>query len=114
MKYLNEFSELKLTSVAPKTVLGSTEIWLYDTQKRKLSYYVADSHIGTMTVKGTTIVGFDATKSGVKTLRKPADVLKKLMAGGKPASRKVFSEINAVHAQPNGRTNEHTIILKAY
>jgi hypothetical protein len=36
------------------------------------------------------------------------------MAGGKPASRKVFSEINAVHAQPNGRTNEHTIILKAY
>jgi gamma-glutamylcyclotransferase (GGCT)/AIG2-like uncharacterized protein YtfP len=114
LKYLNEFSELKLTSVAPKTILGSTEIWLYDTQKRKLMYYVADSHIGTMTVKGTTIVGFDATKSGVKTLRKPADVLKKLMAGGKPASRKVFSEINAVHAQPNGRTNEHTIILKAY
>ena len=114
MKYLREFSELKLTSVAPKTILGSTEVWLYDTVKRKLHYYVADSHIGTMTVKGTTVIGFDATKSGVKTLRKPADVMKKLMAAGKPASRKVFSEINAVHAQPNGRTNEHMIILKAY
>ncbi len=114
MKYLKAFDELKLTSVAPKTVLSTTEIWLYDTVKRKLHYYVADGHIGTMSVKGTTIIGFDATKSGVKTLRKPQDVLKKLMAGGKPASRKVFTDVNAVHAQPNGRTNEHMIILKAY
>ena len=114
LKYLKEFAELKLTSVAPKTIVGATEVWLYDTVKRKLHYYVADSHIGTMTVKGTTIIGFDATKSGVKTLRKPADALKKLMAAGKPASRKVFSEVNAVHAQPNGRTNDGMIILKAY
>jgi hypothetical protein len=114
LKYLKDFAELKLTSAAPKSLVGATEIWLYDTSKRKLHYYVADGHIGTMTVKGTTIMGFDATKSGVKTLRKPADVLKKLMAGGKPASRKVFSEINAVHTQPNGRTNESMIILKAY
>jgi hypothetical protein len=114
LKYLKEFAELKLTSVAPAKIVGATEVWMYDTTKRKLHYYVADSHIGTMTVKGTTVIGFDATKSGVKTLRKPADTLKKLMAGGKPASRKVFSEINAVHAQPNGRTNENILILKAY
>jgi hypothetical protein len=114
LKYLKDFAELKLTSVAPKTLVGATEIWLYDTAKRKLHYYVADDHVGTMTVKGTTVIGYDATKSGVKTVRKPADVLKKLMSAGKPASRKVFSEINSVHAQPNGRTNEHIVILKAY
>jgi len=114
MKYLKEFAELKLTSVAPAKIIGATEIFMYDTLKRKLYYYVADSHIGTMTVKGTTVVGFDATKSGIKTLRKPADVLKRLMTGGKPASRKVFQEVNAVHAQPNGRTNENILILKAY
>jgi hypothetical protein len=114
LKYLKDFAELKLTSVAPKTLVGATEIWLYDTAKRKLHYYVADDHVGTMTVKGTTVIGYDATKSGVKTVRKPADVLKKLMSAGKPASRKVFSEINSVHAQPNGRTNESIIILKAY
>lgn len=112
LKYLRDFSELKLTSVAPKTLVGATEIWLYDTEKRKLHYYVADDHVGTMTVKGTTIIGFDATKSGVKTIRKPADILKKLMSAGKPASRKVFAEINSVHAKPNGRTNEEMIILK--
>jgi hypothetical protein len=114
MKYLKEFAELKLTSIAPAKIIGATEIFMYDTLKRKLYYYVADSHIGTMTVKGTTVVGFDATKSGIKTLRKPAEVLKRLMTGGKPASRKVFGEVNAVHAQPNGRTNENILILKAY
>jgi hypothetical protein len=114
LKYLKTFDELKLSSVAAKSLVGATEIWLYDTSKRKLHYYVADGHIGTMTVKGTTIIGFDATKSGVKTIRKPAEVLKKLQSAGKPASRKVFTEINAVHTQPNGRTNEHMIILKSY
>ena len=114
LKYLKEFAELKLTSVQPKTLVGAAEIWLYDTEKRKLIYYVADDHIGTMSIKGTTIIGFDSTKSGVKTVRKPQDVLKKLMSSGKPASRKVFTEINSVHAQPNGRTNDAMIILKAY
>ena len=114
IKFQKQDDTLKLTSVAPSKIIGATEVWMYDTAKRKLHYYVADSHIGTLGVKGATIVGFDATKSGIKTLRKPADILKKLMSGGKPASRKVFTEINAVQAQPNGRTNENLIILKAY
>lgn len=114
MKYQKVDETLKLTSVSPAKIIGATEVWAYDTAKRKLHYYVADSHIGTMGIKGTTIIGFDATKSGIKTLRKPADVLKKLMAGGKPASRKVFTEVNAVHAVPNGRTSDTLVILKAY
>jgi hypothetical protein len=73
---------------------------------------VADSHVGALGVKGTTILGFDTTKSGVKTLRKPAEFFKKFMTAGKPAARKLFTEINAVQAQPNGRTNEGLIILK--
>jgi hypothetical protein len=36
------------------------------------------------------------------------------MSGGKPSSRKVFTEVNAVQAQPNGRTSDNLIILKAY
>jgi hypothetical protein len=53
-------------------------------------------------------------KSGIKTLRKPAEILKKLMTGGKPSSRKVFTEVNSVQTQPNGRTSDNLIILKAY
>ena len=114
VKFLKQFEELKLVSVHPAKIIGASEVWAYDTAKRKLHYYLADSHVGTLGVKGSTILGFDSSKSGVKTVRKPVDVLKKIMAAGKPATRKLFGEINAVHAQPNGRTNENLIILKVY
>lgn len=114
IKFLKTFDELKLVSIHPAKLLGSTEVWAYDTAKRKIHYYLADSHVGTLGVKGATILGFDTNKSGVKTVRKPAEFLKKLMSAGKPASRKLFTDINAVQAQPNGRTNENLIILKVY
>ena len=114
VKYLKLFEELKLVSIHPSKIIGATELWAYDTAKRKLWYLIADSHVGTLGVKGTSILGFDSTKSGVKTVRKPADVLKKLMAAGRPAARKLFTEINSVHTVPSGRTNDDLIILKAY
>lgn len=114
VKFLKTFEELKLTSVHPGKLIGASEAWLYDTAKRKLWYLVADSHVGVLGVKGATILGYDTSKSGVKTVRKPSEVIKKLMAAGKPAARKLFTEINSVQAQPNGRTNENLIILKVY
>lgn len=116
VKYLKSFvdaaTKLNLTSLSPAKIIGATEVWAYDTAKRKLHYYVADSHVQSLGIKGTAITGYDTTKSGVKTLRKPGDILKKLMSAGKPAARKLFAEINAVQAQPNGRTNDGLIILK--
>lgn len=114
VKYQKTDDELKLTSIHPAKIIGATEVWAYDTAKRKLHYYVADSHVGTLGVKGASIVGFDATKSGVKTIRKPDEVLKKFMAAGKPAARKIFTEIRAVQAQPNGRTSENLVFLRAH
>lgn len=118
LKYLKAFKDvslkLDLTSVPPSKIVGATEVWAYDTAKRKLWYLVADQHIGTLSVKGTTVLGIDMVQSGVKTLRKPAEVLKALASAGKPAARKLFKEINAVQAQPKGRTNEGLILLKAY
>lgn len=113
-KYCKNFDEFKLVSVHPAKIIGATEVWAYDVVKRKLWYLVADSHVGALGVKGATILGFDTSKSGVKTIRKPAEILKKLMAAGKPAARKLFTEINSVHAQPNGRSNDGLVILKVY
>jgi hypothetical protein len=49
-----------------------------------------------------------------KTLRKPAEQIKKLLSSGKPAARKVFKEIKATETKFNGRGSEDTIILKAW
>jgi hypothetical protein len=113
-KYLKEFAELKLTSVAPAQLVNASEAWLYDTKKRKLIHVMADTHIGTFTVKGSAIVGFDVMNTLQKTLRKPADQLKEITSSGKPAARKVFKEIKATETKFNGRGNENLIILKAW
>jgi hypothetical protein len=113
-KYQKAEESLKLVSVHPSKIINATEMWAYDVSKRKLHYYVADSHIGSFGIKGTTILGFDATKSGIKTLRKPAEILKKLMSAGKPASRKVFEEVSSVQTISAGRSNDSLIILKVY
>ena len=113
-KYLREFAELKLTSIAPAQLVNASEAWLYDTKKRKLIHVMADTHMGTFTIKGSAIVGFDVVQTVAKTLRKPAEQLKELLAGGKPAARKTFKDIKATETKFNGRGNENLIILKAW
>jgi hypothetical protein len=112
-KYIKEFPELKLESEPPARLVGANEAWLYDTKKRKLIYVVADTHIGSITVKNNMILGFDASASVQKTLRKPAEQIKALLAGGKPAARKYFKDIKATDTKFNGRGTENIIILRA-
>jgi hypothetical protein len=117
LKYLKEFEDveakLKLESIPPTKLYGASEAWVYDTAKRKLHHYVADDYAKVFTVKGNSLLGFDARQSEIKTLRKPALQLKEIM-GSKPAARKYFKEIKATATQPNGRFNDAMIILKAW
>ena len=117
MKFMKAFKDpamkLDLISVSPVKLHGCSEAYLYDTQLRKLTYLVADDYSKTLTVRGTTILGFDSAKSQTKTLRKPAEQLKEIM-GSKPAGRKFFESIKSVGITPKGRSNERTIIVKAW
>jgi hypothetical protein len=112
-KFLKEFDEFKLKSEPVTKLVNASEAWLYDTAKRKLIHVVADSHIGTFTVKGSAIVGFDAQTTVQKTLRKPAEQIK-LVMGSKPVARKEFEAIKATEVKFNGRGNDNLIILKAW
>jgi hypothetical protein len=113
-KYLKEFTELGLKSENPAKLVGASEAFLYDSVKRKLVYVVADSHLGTFTVKGSAVIAFDAQQTVQKTLRKPDVILKELLKGGKPAMRKVFKDIKATEVKWNGRGNENLLILKVW
>jgi hypothetical protein len=113
-KYLREFAELKLKGESATRLVGASEAWLYDTAKRKLIHVVADSHLGTFSVKGSAVIGFDPAQTVQKTLRKPAEQLKEITSVGKPAARKSFKDIKATEVKWNGRGNENLIILKCY
>ena len=117
LKHCKSFKDdalkLELTGLSPVKLHEATEAWVYDTKKRKMHHYVADSYSKCLMVKGNTVVGFDKKESGIKTLRKPVEQIKALM-GSKPAARKYFNDIKAVAAIPTGRFNTDMIILKAF
>lgn len=111
MKFMKEFAELKLKSCKPEDILTATELWVYNTKYRKVTLYKTDG--GTLSVKGTTILGFDIKESKTMTLRKPEEFFKGL-AMGKRALNGAFKKLTTKPSAPNGRVNEECILLGAF
>lgn len=111
MKYMKTNEPLKLVSINPADILGSKELWVFNTKTRKLGRYLANEYME-LGVKGTTITGFNESTSVQKTIRKPEEKLKEFKAAGKVQLRKFLEDINATDTKMNGRINEDTILLK--
>jgi len=111
LKYMKSNEPLKLVSINPTDIIGTKELWIFNTKTRKLGKYVA-AEFNDLGVKGTTITGFDEFKSIQKTVRKPEEKLKEFKAAGKVQLRKFLEDINATDTKMNGRINEDTILLK--
>lgn len=114
LKYQKEDLDLGIKSEKPVKIVGAKEMFVYNTKTRKLQYYAADFHAGSLAVKNNSVIGFDPVTSVSKTLRKPKEQLSELMKASKPNSRKFFKEVRAVEAKLNGRFNENLIILKVH
>jgi hypothetical protein len=65
-----------------------------------------------LSVKGTSIIGFNENLSVQKTLRKPEEQLKEFKAAGKVQLRKFLDDIKAVDIKLNGRINEEVVLLR--
>jgi hypothetical protein len=111
LKYKKTDEPLKLVSINPTDIIGSKELWIFNTKTRKLGKYVASEYME-LGVKGTTITGFNENTSVQKTLRKPVEQLKAFKDSGKVQLRKFLDDINAVDTKMNGRINEETILLR--
>jgi len=111
IKYCQEFAELKLTSVKPSDIIGSMQLWVYNTKTRKLGVYHAED-AGGLSVKGSSILNFAESKSVQKKLRKPEVTLPDVLSGGKVFLRNVIENIRAVESALTGRINADTILLR--
>jgi hypothetical protein len=120
LKFCKADSKYALASVDPTTIVGANELWVFNVKTRKLGKYIAANQDpkgmgreGTgLSVKGTTIIGFDENLSIQKTLRKPEEQLKEFKAAGKVALRKFLDGINTTDTKLNGRCNPDTVLLK--
>jgi hypothetical protein len=111
LKYKVKDETLKLDSVDPKQIIGCNQLWIFNTKYRTLGVYNAMGPAG-LSVKGSTLVGFDEKTSQIKTLRKPAEQLKKLQEGGKIVLRKFMDEIKCKPKTATGRINNETVLVR--
>jgi hypothetical protein len=120
LKYGKTNEKYKLASVNPTDIVGATELWVFNAKTRKIGKYIASNidpkglgRDGTgLSVKGTTIIGFDEKLSIQKTMRKPEDQLKEFKSAGKVALRTFLDDIKTTDTKLNGRCNLDTILLK--
>jgi hypothetical protein len=110
VKYQVENLDLKMKSISPASVVGMSELWVFNTKYRTLQYYEATTG-STLTFKGTSILNFDVTKSVGKTIRKPEMMN---YTDGKRVLNKFFKETKAAEKKVNGRLNAECILLVTY
>lgn len=111
LKFQQEDKVTGLKSILPESIVGAKVLWVYNTKKRKLGKYVAADDTGLL-VKGSTILNYIEAESVQKKLRKPKEVLDKLMVAGKVEQRKILDSVKATAGTLNGRINKDTILVK--
>ncbi len=110
VQYCTEYPELNIKSIEPKSIIGSNQVWLYNTKYRKLILLNAQDGTG-FSIKGTTIYNIDEQTS-IQKIAKPEVVLGVLKAT-KVGLRNIMTNIRTTASLVTGRLNTDTIILKA-
>jgi len=112
VKVLDKFDELKLVSVPTTEIIGTMQLWVYNVKTRKLGCYHAED-AGGLSIKGTSLINFNESKSVHKKLRKPEVSLPEVMKAGKVLLRNYIDNIRAVESVLTGRLNGDTILLRS-
>ena len=111
LRHLQADKDLGIASINPVNILGSTEVWVYDTKRRRLGLYMSKND-GGLHVKGTSITGYDEELSYEKTLRKPEEQLALITKKSKKALHEVVGKIRGKQMKVKTRINPNMLLLK--
>ena len=109
-KYEKVNDKHKLSSVDPEKIFGSATVLLYNTKYGRVTYLEAVP-LGILSLKGSSIIGFNKETTIWKACRDP----KKLLNWStKAKSKKSVRDLRGKQYIGNGRSNANTIILAVF
>ena len=111
LRHLKADKDLKLASINPVDILGSTEVWTYDVKRKRLGLYTSKDP-GGLNVHGTSIQGYDDDLSYEKTLRKHEEQLTGFMKKSKKAVHEYVGKIRGKQMKVKTRINPNMLLLK--
>jgi hypothetical protein len=111
LKYQTHSADYSIDSISPSRIPTSQRLYVFNTKTRALGVYYANGAAG-FEVKGTSLKGFDASRSFLCTLRKPKETLNTILSSTPKQLDKYCDGLTTKKKAANGRINEQTIILK--
>lgn len=113
LKYLLKDTQSGAESISPENIVGSSTVITYNVKTKKASIFYAENKDG-ISVKGSSIIGFDENISQEKTIRKPTEFIKAAKKDGIRAINNLWKSIKTKETKPKGRINGHTLILRSF
>jgi len=110
LKYMKRSDELGIDSAKASDIVGASELWVFNTQKRKLSVFFAADPAG-LSVSGSSIRNYDVYKSLMKNVRDPKTLFKDFAKTNKRTMKNMWNNIRSKETPAKPRMNEHTLIL---
>ena len=89
-------------------IIDAKHVFLFNTKTRELAYCTGES----LSIKGMTIINFDVEKSWIKVLRKPEEVLTKVVECTKMSVENISSLVSTKSKTATGRINAHQLLIK--
>ena len=111
LQYMKQDTKYKIVSVEPATIIGASQLWVFNTNTRDLTVFNTMRRDG-FEIKGTTLHGWDPDTSETKKLRKPEEVIQTVLTGGSRTLKKLMTSLTTKSTPTNGRINKHCILLK--
>jgi hypothetical protein len=111
LKYRPEWLELGVTSIDPKGIIGASQLWVINAKTRNMSVYHALDR-GGLSVRGSTITGYEEATSITKKVRKPEVVLPSVLTLAKVPLRQVMKDLTTTESKANGRINADMLLLR--
>lgn len=103
VKYLDKYKDIQ--SLTPAKIVGARKAWLFNTKYNEVIVFMAGAELS---IKGTSVIGFDEKASFKMKLRNPDEVLPQLLK----KDDKVLAELKTKRNPTNGRMSDSMIILR--
>lgn len=113
LKYCKQDNTFKIASVNPLRVVGAHRLLAFNTKKRVLLDFVAESAAG-FAVKGTSLKNVDETNSKCIRLRKPEEFLPIVLNSTTKQIEKAWNQLTTKEGKPRSRINEEIVLLRVF
>ena len=108
LQIIDSFHELQLTSCPKIEIVGANVIFVYNTKTRSMIKYTSS---GEFSIKGSTLLNIDLSKSFKKTVRKPEKVFLSLNRSNAQFMQRLWDSIKCKETSTNARINRNCVLI---